>query len=235
MPHERGGSNSEPQEKRAVGLAFATGLAALAGWVDAVAYVHLNGLYVSYMSGNSTALGVSLFGKTQVSTMALGAVVFGFVAGVFGGELIVHFGGRRGQVFLFLAEAALLLAGAGIIALDSRSWLAAIPLTVALGMQNGTIYLIGGASMATTYVTGTLVHAARGFAHAWLRLESWRAPLPYVALWCGLVCGAAGGAIIARHSPAAALVVAAIAALCFASRIGFIDRASRDFTNEGPP
>ncbi|HEX4159030.1 MAG TPA: YoaK family protein [Rhizomicrobium sp.] len=225
MPPERGESNSPSagQEKRAVGLAFAVGLAALAGWVDAVAYLHLNGLYVSFMSGNSTAFAVSLSGSTRIPMIALATVLIGFAAGVFGGELIGHFGGRRGQPLLFLAEAGLLFAGAGGVAYDTTSWLSAIPLTVALGMQNGMIYLVGGTGVATTYVTGTLVRAARGAAHAVLRLESWRAPLPYVALWLGLVCGAAGGAVIGRHSTIVALVMAGIAALYFASRTAFSD------------
>ena len=35
-------------------------LAALAGMVDVIGYLHLNGLFVSYMSGNSTQLAAAL-------------------------------------------------------------------------------------------------------------------------------------------------------------------------------
>ena len=42
------------------GLVIAGRLAALAGMVDAIGYLHLSGLFVSFMSGNSTHLAVSL-------------------------------------------------------------------------------------------------------------------------------------------------------------------------------
>ena len=39
---------------------LACALSALAGYVDAIGFLHLNGMYVAFMSGNSTRLGVSL-------------------------------------------------------------------------------------------------------------------------------------------------------------------------------
>jgi hypothetical protein len=42
------------------GLVLAALLAALAGMVDVIGYLHLNGLFVSYMSGNSTQLAAAL-------------------------------------------------------------------------------------------------------------------------------------------------------------------------------
>jgi len=41
-------------------IALACALSALAGYVDAIGFLHLGGLFVSFMSGNSTRLGVSL-------------------------------------------------------------------------------------------------------------------------------------------------------------------------------
>ena len=43
---------------RLIGLAVA--LAALAGFVDAIAFTRLGGYFVSFMSGNSTRLGVGI-------------------------------------------------------------------------------------------------------------------------------------------------------------------------------
>jgi Protein of unknown function (DUF1275) len=42
------------------GLVVATMLAALAGMVDVIGYLHLKGLFVSFMSGNSTQLAAAL-------------------------------------------------------------------------------------------------------------------------------------------------------------------------------
>ena len=41
-------------------LALACALSALAGYVDGIGFIHLGGLFVSFMSGNSTRLGVMI-------------------------------------------------------------------------------------------------------------------------------------------------------------------------------
>jgi uncharacterized membrane protein YoaK (UPF0700 family) len=62
-------------------ILLACALSAIAGYVDGIGFLHLGGLFVSFMSGNSTRMGVSLADGQWLSALeALGLIVL-FVAG----------------------------------------------------------------------------------------------------------------------------------------------------------
>src|SRR5262249_21866521 len=94
-------------------IALACALSALAGYVDGIGYLHLGGLFVSFMSGNSTRLGVTLAeGHWEHAAEAFALIVL-FVAGAAAGSLIVLSRIVYRQPLILLAE-ALLLAGAAL-------------------------------------------------------------------------------------------------------------------------
>ncbi len=68
----------------------------LAGYVDANAFVHLGGYFVSFMSGNSTRLGVGLAQQSGAAATAGGLIALlwlGLVVGaVLGAAAYAHFG-----------------------------------------------------------------------------------------------------------------------------------------------
>ena len=66
--------------------ALAIGLSALAGYVDAVGFIQLGGFFVSFMSGNSTRLGVGLIERSNDAAVA-GGLIAVFIAGVIAGSL----------------------------------------------------------------------------------------------------------------------------------------------------
>src|SRR3979411_2253447 len=93
-------------------------LGPLAGYVDGIGFLHLGGLFVSFMSGNSTRMGVSLAeGHWQGALGALGVMLLS-VMGPAAGSLIVLGRGVHRQPFVLLAEAVLLAAAALAYALN---------------------------------------------------------------------------------------------------------------------
>ena len=191
------------------GLALAVALTALAGSVDAVAFLHWRGLFVSFMSGNSTMLGVEAAGGEGASALLSAAVIAAFVAGVAAGELVASAAGRWAAGVVLLLVAVLLAAAAAAVHAGLHELLTAPALSLAMGVQNAAVHRAGGVGVALTYVTGTLVHVGRSVAEAIRGMAPWSAAGPYAMLWAGLAGGSAAGALVTSVSETLALAVAA--------------------------
>jgi uncharacterized membrane protein YoaK (UPF0700 family) len=126
-------------------IALACALSALAG-----------GLFVSFMSGNSTRMGVSLAeGHWSGASEALGLVAL-FVIGAAAGSLIVLGRGVNRQPWVLLAEASLLAAG-GLCHAFGLLNVAVAAIVLAMGLENAVFQIDGGAGLGLTCVTGALV------------------------------------------------------------------------------
>jgi uncharacterized membrane protein YoaK (UPF0700 family) len=190
---------------------LACALSALAGYVDGIGYLHLGGLYVSFMSGNSTRMGVSLAqAQWQDAAQALGLIVL-FVVGAAAGSLIVLGRGVHRQPFVLLAE-ALLLAIAALAYGFGLSGLAIGAIVLAMGLENAVFQIDGGAGLGLTYVTGALVKVGQLIAAALTGGARW-AWTPNLLLWAALVAGSVGGALAYAWVNLGAIWLAAAAAL----------------------
>jgi uncharacterized membrane protein YoaK (UPF0700 family) len=196
-------------------ILLACALSALAGYVDAIGFLHLGGLFVSFMSGNSTRMGVSLAeGQWSSAAESLGLIAL-FVTGAAAGSLIVLGRGVNRQPWVLLAEAALLAASALAYALD-RSNTAVAAIVLAMGLENAVFQIQGGGGLGLTYVTGALVKVGQLLANALTGGARWDWA-PNLLLWAALVMGSVCGALGYHWINLAAIWFAAGAALALSA------------------
>ena len=206
-------------------LALACTLSALAGYVDGIGFLHLGGLFVSFMSGNSTRLGVFLAeGHWSDAAQAIGLIAL-FVIGAAAGSLIIFTRSVYCQCWILLTESSLLVAAALSYALGAPS-LAIAAIVLAMGLENTVFQVEGGTGLGLTYMTGTLVKVGELAAAALTGGRRW-AWLPNLLLWAALVAGVVCGAWAYRWINLAAIWFAAGLALAL-SGIAFATAKPRD-------
>jgi uncharacterized membrane protein YoaK (UPF0700 family) len=196
-------------------VALACALSALAGYVDGIGFLHLGGLFVSFMSGNSTRMGVSLAeGHWPDAAEALGLIAL-FVIGAAAGSLIVLGHGANRQPWVLLAE-AVLLAAAALCYTFGLSNVAVAAIVLAMGLENAVFQIEGGGGLGLTYVTGALVKVGQLMAAALTGGARWDWA-PNLLLWAALVTGSVCGALAYHWINLAAIWFAAGAALALSA------------------
>lgn len=192
---------------------LAIAAAALAGYVDAAGFLSANRYFVSFMSGNTTRLGVDLITAPQTAIIPA-LLILGFVARVFGGALLAARAGAQRKVAV-LALVALLLGGAATAGAVRHLALEMALLVLAMGALNNTFQKDGEVSVGLTYMTGALVRMAQGLAAKVMGTggAGWEG---WLMLWLGLALGAVAGAYALTAWPALALPLAALWAFVLA-------------------
>jgi len=166
-------------------IALAVCLAALAGFVDALAYSGLGGFFASFMSGNTTRLGVAFAGARYDEVRMAGALILSFVAGAMIATVISRRWPQQPQAAVMIAV-TLLLAAAALLARLYPGSQALLLLAVAMGAECGVS--IGAAHMTWTLVRmgQTLAGALMGDSDRWAWL---RHLLPWLGFLFGVVTG----------------------------------------------
>lgn len=190
---------------------LALGLAGLAGLVDATGFVVAGGYFTSFMSGNTTRMGVELAQQPVLALAPLGLIAC-FLAGVIGGGLLAPrlAAGHHKRAMLGLV-AVTLGAGAGLLAAGL-----AVPFLVcsaiAMGLANNVFTRDGEVTVGVTYMTGALVRFGQGIA-ARVSGREIASTGGYGLLWSALALGAASGGALCLVSPKLAASTGFVVAL----------------------
>ena len=203
-------------------LALAAVLAALAGYVDALGFLQLGGFFVSFMSGNSTRLGVGAAAANLQAVGTAGGLIAVFVTGVVVGVLVGREDWRwRRPAVLSLVTAALLTAA---IAHGGEPRWAMAATAFGMGALNALFQRDGDVAIGVTYMTGALVRMGHRIAAALRGGPKWDF-LPFLLLWLSLTGGAAIGAAVFGMMGSAGLWVAVSAAVVLAVLVTVSDRS----------
>lgn len=175
-------------------FAFATFATLIAGFVDAVGYAYLGGLFLSFMSGNSTRLGIALGDGHWAMAGHAVTIIAGFVLGAFLGTLLTMIAGSWKLVLILAIEVVLFALATGLVAMNT-GFASLLPVAIAMGLQNSVHQVVGGADIGKSFVTGALF----GMGQALAKCVAGRAKnsewLAYAASWGAFVTGALIGAI----------------------------------------
>ena len=210
----RGGGDPTDRGSRnlveARGLVLAGLLAALAGMVDVIGYLHLNGLFVSYMSGNSTQLAAALGQGNLGAAGSIAKLVALFVLGAAAGQVLAGVTGEWRMSWV-LAGVTVLLAIAALLSAAPE------PMVLAMGALNASMHRAGSIPVSLTFVTGVLVRFGQGLGDFLTRRSGELKWLAQAVPWLGLIAGATGGsAAFTRIGEAAIWVPVALAVLLLA-------------------
>lgn len=188
-----------PSEGVATALPLAAGMASLAGATDAYGLSFLRDLFVSFMSGNTTSLGVALGQGDWARARFILWVVGLFVSGAASGAVLGEASGRHHRAVVTLAVALALA-----VPLFRPSW-AVAAFVVAMGALNASMNRMGVTNISLTYVTGTLVKFGQGIGRTLCGTPggwswAWQAPM-----WASLLAGAVGATLVRQRLGAAVL------------------------------
>jgi uncharacterized membrane protein YoaK (UPF0700 family) len=170
---------------------LAIALAALAGFVDATGFLAAGGYFTSFMSGNTTRLGVDLI-TDPVRALLPVVLIGGFVAGVVIGALVADSSEARRKSRVLALSTGLLVVAAALDQVSRAGFLGASVL--AMGALNNVFRRNGEVAVGVTYMTGALVRFGQGLATRITRGDP-SGRLAAGWLWLGLAAGAVFGGL----------------------------------------
>ncbi len=195
-------------------------LTLIAGWVAAVGFLELGGVYVTFMSGNTLQVGLNAAtGHLPIVARASTAILSFLIGAVMAGLIFA-----RSRYWAFstglIAEASCIGCGASLLAFRPEEGLGIIGLLAfGMGIQNHLVSKSRIDNAGTTFVTGTLFRCGDALAQ---RIATGEKPglwIAYLAVSLAFVAGASAGAYaetelqrFALMPPAGCLLLLAVGA-----------------------
>ncbi|MCK2054490.1 DUF1275 family protein [Methylobacterium sp. 37f] len=177
-------------------LGFGVVLTALAGYVDALGFIRLGGLYTSFMSGNTTQFAVSLgHGNLHHALLPALLILAFLLGGICGGGLSALTPARWVTPVILGFETAVVSAAFQAATEAPDSGIASLMLALAMGAQNAVLSHVQGFRAGTTFVTGALFGFGQKLALALARRGARLAWVGDAVVWFSLLIGSIAGTV----------------------------------------
>lgn len=165
------------------------------GYVNALGFVAMNGMFFTFMSGNSVKLGVDI-GRIETGITSKFFIIFlCIITGVFLGDIVFSMVKKNSLLIMIGMELALFFATL-ILSLLYDSWMILLPLVIAIGIQNIINMTIGNSLIGKSFITGMICNLGISLSKAVQKKEQWKQPVIYLSTWFIFVIGASTGTVI---------------------------------------
>jgi len=215
-------------------------LAAVTGFVDAVAFNRFLGVFPANQSGNAVFLGMAIGGSTVSTVWRPATAMVGFALGIVVGQLVRRrVQGARLGAWLLVCEFVLFVVVIAITGPIERvhligggeGFVLIVLTSMAMGVQTEVIGHVAGTAVSTTYQTGAIARVGEAITRVVSRTARLREEGEVVVLLL-VLAAYVGGAAVGAAAPGewhwsmilAATVVGALAVLWFVAPAGFVTR-----------
>ena len=192
----------------------------VSGFVDSIGFLYLGGVFLSFMSGNTTRSATAFVeGNWSLATLA-GSCIILFLIGVVNGAVTNRWATRKWDVFrareAVLFNVAVIFLLTSILTAMGLDDIAILTLSVGIGTTNSIFERKGEVAIPLTYMTGTLVKMGQRFADTFFggKHIQW---FYHFILWAALSVGAILGALtfhkLGMHAVIIITAVVLVAAL----------------------
>lgn len=191
-------------------VGFGLMLTTVAGYVDAIGFIRLGGLYTSLVSGNLVQFAIALGQDTLVVALLPALLIGAFLAGAVVGNLVAALARARWITPAILClEAVSVSVAASLAVTGAEVAVASFVLAFAMGAQNAALAHVKGFRAGTTFVTGALFGFAQHLALALLGRGKRLAWIGDGGVWLAFFAGAFAGTLANAYLAVAALAIAA--------------------------
>ncbi len=190
----------------------------VSGYVNGLGLLVLGDVFLSFMSGNSTRLGIQLAKGDMGAMFKYGSVLVAFIAGAFIGDLLVSV--IKKERLLVIVGAEIILLCLTLLLLQSRpvSWVTFLPLTVAMGVQNHAQITVKDTVLGKSYVSGQLFALGVALSKACQGKQYWSQSLICGLGWLFFIVGGSAGTLLviaAGTTNAVLFLIAVLGGLLF--------------------